>query len=237
MNDKYFRVALLISVIVHLGLIIPLRQFNSSEKSFKNKIKRLELTYSQLREKPFLGNKLPGEAREEEITPKTEPVKAEKLRGLPTCISKRHSIRPIVKPIFKPETEKEIKKHPVKKETPVQKETTDKNEKIAEFKDLDAQEIPFFLDYYQTIREKIHRQTIYPDLARRNLTEGTTSLSFILADNGELKKVGIKKSSGNNLLDRTAVWFIKRASPFSPFPEALKQRQLKLSVQISYKLN
>ena len=228
LHDKYLRVALLISVIVHLGLIIPLRQFNSSEKSFKNKIKRLELIYSQLRKKSFLETKLPGE---EKITPKTEPVKTEKLRGLPTCISKRHSLRPIVKPIFEPEAEKEIEKHPVKKET------TDKNEKIAEFKDLDAQEIPFFLDYYQTIREKIHQQTIYPDLARRNLTEGTTSLSFIVADNGELKKVRIKKSSGNKLLDRTAVWFIKRASPFSPFPEGLKQRQLKLSLQISYKLN
>ncbi len=229
-DDKYFGMALLLSVIVHLGMIGLSGQFNSPQKYLENKIKQLEVIYSQLPKRTLLENKLP---EKEKITPKTSPVKTEKLRGLPTCISKRHNLRPIIKPVSKPEIkeEKNIKKFFV------QEETTDKDEKIAAFKDLDSKEIPFFLNYYQTIREKIRRQTVYPDLARKNLAEGTTSLSFILSRNGELKKIGIKKSSGSKLLDRTAVWFIKRASPFSPFPKGLKQPQLQLSVQISYKLD
>ncbi len=268
-NDKYFRMALLLSVIAHLGIIALSKQFNPSQKSLENKIKRLEVIYSQLPipKRTLLENKLP---EKEKIALKTSPVKIEKLRGLPTRISKRHNLAPITKPVSKPEIKeklrglptciskrhnlapitkpvskpeiKPISKPEIKEEKNIKKflvreETTDKDKHIAKFKDLDVKEIPFFLNYYQRIREKIRQQTIYPDLARKNLTEGTTYLSFILSRNGELKKIDIKESSGNKLLDRTAVWFIKRASPFRPFPEGLKQPRLQLSVQISYKLD
>lgn len=229
-DDKYFKMALMLSVIAHLGMIGLSKQLNPSQKSLENKIKQLEVIYSQLPKRTLLENRLP---EKQKITPKTSPVKTEKLRGLPTSISKRHNLASTIKPLSKPgiKEEKNIKKFLV------QDEVTDKDEKIAEFKDLDSKEIPFFLNYYQTIREKIRRQTIYPDIARKNLAEGTTCLSFVLSRNGELKEIGIKNSSGDKLLDRTAVWFIKRASPFSPFPKGLKQPQLQLSVQISYKLD
>lgn len=108
-DDRYFRMALLLSVITHLGMIALSKQFNPPQKSLENKIKRLEVIYSQLPKRTILKNNLP---EKEKIAPKTSPVKTEKLRGLPTCISKRHNLTPIIKPASKPEIkeEKNIKK-------------------------------------------------------------------------------------------------------------------------------
>lgn len=93
-----------------------------------------------------------------------------------------------------------------------------------------------YLNYYESIREKIRRFVInnYPHY----IACGEVYLYFVLLSNGKLKELKIveEKSSQNKMLKKIAKRSVVQASPFPAFPEDLQQSQLSFNVIISFEL-
>lgn len=64
----------------------------------------------------------------------------------------------------------------------------------------------------------------YPDAAVRNRLSGTLIMDVVINSKGELVKYNLQRSSGQKVLDDAARRIISLASPFAPFPEALKKQ-------------
>jgi protein TonB len=90
--------------------------------------------------------------------------------------------------------------------------------------------------YLRRIQEKIARSLIYPEPARKKGVEGKTCIKFLLLPSGNVARIELIKSSGEEVLDDAAVETIKQASPFS-FYEDLKNRvPIWIRVPIAFKL-
>lgn len=63
----------------------------------------------------------------------------------------------------------------------------------------------------------------YPGDVRRRRLSGTLILSVELNADGQLQKITINRRSGHRAIDDAAVSIVKMASPFAPFPPALRQ--------------
>ena len=94
---------------------------------------------------------------------------------------------------------------------------------------------PAYLNYYQTIREKIKRAA-YQNYTR--LVNGEVYLSFIILSNGQLKDARIieEKSTPHTYLKEIAKKSIYDASPFLNFPKDLKYSVLSFNVIISFEV-
>ena len=136
-----------------------------------------------------------------------------------------------------------IKNFKVKeKENPKEKVSTakvitsrDETAIIPSYEILEAsEEKSLYLDYYQSIREKI--RGVANDSYHSHSREGEIYLSFVLESNGNLKNIRLfeHKSSSDDTLRTIALNSVKEASPFSAFPKGLNQKQLSFNVIISF---
>jgi protein TonB len=55
---------------------------------------------------------------------------------------------------------------------------------------------------------------VYPEAARRGKKQGTVELRFRLAADGTVETVEVVRSSGDDLLDDSAVRAVRRAAPY-----------------------
>ncbi|MCM8770979.1 MAG: TonB family protein, partial [Candidatus Omnitrophica bacterium] len=92
---------------------------------------------------------------------------------------------------------------------------------------------PNYLNYYQTIRERIKRAA-YQIYSRRD--KGEVYVSFAIFSDGRLQGVRIieDKSSPNPYLREISIKSIQNASPFPPFPRELNYPQLSFNIIISF---
>jgi protein TonB len=51
---------------------------------------------------------------------------------------------------------------------------------------------------------------------------GSPTLEVTITASGQLHDVVVRRSSGSNALDQVALGILRRASPFDPFPEAIR---------------
>lgn len=236
LTDKYFRIALLISVFTHGAVLSPLPGFRFDRPS-RSELRQVEIIYYQIKENPKPLQKITeavGQLKPtREVGNEAKAAVEAPEEGNGAFANKEESTQKLEEP--KADAKVEVKE--VKPERLEVAKVKVLDENIPEPKDLSREEKPIFLDYFQAIREKIRRSTSYPPGARRNLIEGSTYLSFVLSNKGKLKEVTVKKSSGNRLLDQSTIQSIRDACPFPPFPKALKTPHLRLSVQISYQLD
>jgi periplasmic protein TonB len=72
----------------------------------------------------------------------------------------------------------------------------------------------YLSENYAYIRDKILKNIIYPDLARRKDWEGKVILSFIITAEGSVRDFRIVQSSGYKMLDKSAVETVRDAAPF-----------------------
>jgi len=56
-------------------------------------------------------------------------------------------------------------------------------------------------------------------------------LSIGIARSGELRSVRIEKKSGNSLFDESAIKAVKKAAPFAPIREEIKEDFLEIGVR------
>ena len=91
-------------------------------------------------------------------------------------------------------------------------------------------------NYIGSILRKIHNNKNYPPQAKRMKQEGTSTVSFILKNNGSLEKTLISKTSGHKLLDSSAINTITKSAPYPPFPKNITAKQLELNIDIEFVL-
>jgi TonB family protein len=100
----------------------------------------------------------------------------------------------------------------------------------------DAELKKLWAGYTNAVRKMIAEAKVYPPSARDKGQEGKIGLSFKLGKHGELLKLLIENSSGNNVLDDAARNAVKSAGPFPPIPEKLNQQYVLLELPISFVL-
>jgi len=90
--------------------------------------------------------------------------------------------------------------------------------------------------YQQLIKEKIEENKRYPLLARNKGIEGEVWIKFEILKDGKVKNINVVKSSHHQILDKAARESIKKANPFPPFPEGLKESSLIINICLRFEL-
>lgn len=80
-----------------------------------------------------------------------------------------------------------------------------------------------YMHYFEERVEQIGNIN-YPREARSQGIFGQVQLVVVLLADGRIKRVEVSKGSGSRLLDQAAVRSVQLASPFNPFPKALRNR-------------
>lgn len=82
-----------------------------------------------------------------------------------------------------------------------------------------------YANYLDGWRRKVERigNLNYPDEARRRKLYGNLVLEVSIRQDGRIKEIVIRKSSGHKLLDDAAKNIVKLSAPFSPFPAEIRE--------------
>jgi len=217
-EGKSFRFALLISIIIH-GIVF----LNPSALKFlsaKLQEKNIEINYLKLQ--PIRSSKLEENQKKEIDLKHTHSDKIKKLP--PPPFVKRDEI-------FKENIRTSLSRPILPKPDIIS------IKKIIQLKPVDMEKInnPIYINYYQTIREKI-RRCAYQNYSRSDT--GQVYLTFIVISDGNLGEVRIneEKTEANFYLKQVALKSIKDASPFPVFPKELDYPQLTFNVIISFEV-
>ncbi len=90
--------------------------------------------------------------------------------------------------------------------------------------------------FIQIIRERIEKVKNYPKIAQQNNWAGEVYLKFLITSNGEVIKIVLIKSSGFNVLDKSAITTVEKASPFLPFPGSGTNNEIMVGLPIIFRL-
>ena len=93
---------------------------------------------------------------------------------------------------------------------------------------LDTPE-PKYQDYFNKIRQKIQANWVYPYEAGSRGIEGDLNIEFVIAKDGHLQYIQLRRSSKVALLDNAALNAVKLAQPFPPVPDALAKQALAIN--------
>ncbi|WP_283745417.1 energy transducer TonB [Sideroxydans sp. CL21] len=77
-----------------------------------------------------------------------------------------------------------------------------------------------YAQYVEDWRAKVERigNLNYPEIARTQKIYGSLTLTVSIRSNGSVEDIEINRSSGQRILDASAVRIVKLSAPFSPFP-------------------
>ncbi|HET8578203.1 MAG TPA: TonB family protein, partial [Methylomirabilota bacterium] len=100
---------------------------------------------------------------------------------------------------------------------------------------LDTPE-PKYQDYFNKIREKIKANWIYPYEAGSRGVEGDLNIEFVIAKDGHLQFIELRRSSQVGVLDAAALNAVKLAQPFPPVPDALAKQALAINGLFVYRI-
>ena len=223
--DKIFINALILSVIFHISLLTGLPHFRNFARLQPEE--PVEVTYYSVRKVP-IDSKLIAKAE----TKKHPPNPAESKR-LP--VSADTAQQQLAKPALKQALHEEVNLDvsDTKDSFLAESISADNNVLIShESKDFSSE--PVYLNYYNAIRSRIYKRA-NADKPYYYM-EGTVKLIFTLAGNGALLNVSVIEgsSTSNPVLKNHALTSIRRAAPFPPFHESMKERYLTLRLTISF---
>jgi protein TonB len=91
--------------------------------------------------------------------------------------------------------------------------------------------------YGTLLAQEIARHKQYPMLAKKIRQQGSVILQVKITHLGKLITAQVQQSSGHELLDNQAMEMVRKATPFSPPPNALGDEDLTLLVPVSFRLN
>jgi len=91
--------------------------------------------------------------------------------------------------------------------------------------------------YLTEVFKKIDSRKEYPRMAVRLGQEGKVDVEFSITSDGKAEEIHIRKGSGFRLLDESAMEAIRKASPFPPIPESLKQQKISVSITLLFTLS
>lgn len=211
LENRAFRVALVVSVTAHTAFLIPwanldsLRNTRSPSKEAQIEVNYLEI---KIRPKPRI--------QEEKVARVSTEGKATE------DISKRkEKVQP------KPKYEKPVlivAKEVIEFESPTER---------IQFETV--QQKNAYMGYYNMIREKIKKTLL--KMYKSRFDEGEIYLMFALNSTGILGQIEIldRRSTDSRRLKDIAVKALKESSPFPPFPEELDNPQINFNVVISFR--
>lgn len=93
------------------------------------------------------------------------------------------------------------------------------------------------LRYQDSIKQKIQENKKYPRWALRAKHQGIVRIVFDVLPSGMVKDLNLVHSSGFKELDSEALEAVKRASPFTAFPELLRKNEIQVEVDIVFTIH
>ncbi len=226
MNNKLFYFSLLLSALIHAGVVFSLNARKS--KPPPKQAKRLEVTYQKIQTVKAKRQDLPAKnlkfIKEPEL-PKNVKVLTKKTDSLPIAGGALKSISKKPQPIK------------LGRKIPPKIKTLDLNRKIS-MTMVKSEKItnPQYLSYNQSMRQKI-RQRAYNYIDHPDFQIGEVYLTFLLTSNGRVKDVRVleEKTHSNEYLRKVAVRSVKESSPFPPFPKGFDYPEFTFNLLISFK--
>lgn len=239
-SKKYSFIAILGSIFLHLGFAYAFLSVSIKASTQAHQTQIIQM--SILKEKPKEEKKEPIVQKEIKKIP-PPPKKPQKIKKKPKKIKKKIVKKIIKKKVIKKTVMKPIQKmvrqeqqEPVlqpktiqlKKESAPQIQTTHKAQ----------QDIKISADvlsaYLSEVRRQIQNNLQYPYRAKRLGLEGSTIVSFLINQNGDIDKKSLRilQSSGNRILDKSAIESILEAAPFGKTP----RKSLRINIPVIFKL-
>ncbi len=99
--------------------------------------------------------------------------------------------------------------------------------------DINTREDRFF-SYLLHLKRKIQAVWVYPSVAAKSGIGGSLTVEFSIARTGELLGVSLLDSSGQTILDESAMKAIKSAAPYNPFPDRMRAKRLRIKANFIY---
>ncbi|MBI3067717.1 MAG: energy transducer TonB, partial [Betaproteobacteria bacterium] len=93
-----------------------------------------------------------------------------------------------------------------------------------------------FLAYRRLLAKAITAHQSYPRLARLRGWQGTVHVELHIAAGDTLRDVLVTRSSGFDILDRSALDMVRQARPLPAAPEPLRSREFSVTVPIAFRL-
>ena len=224
-SDKIFLNTLIISAIIHGVILFQPSSLNLF--SHNKPVQNLEVSY--LKTEP------PKE--EKKLTQRDMAVKNEPFLKLSAKITaKKINPPPFIEreSIFKQNKEATLPKPSFTKSSFAKPDIIAIKKKIV-LPPLDVGRIsnPYYINYYQVVREKI-RRAAYHNYSYAEV--GEVYLFFVVSSDGSLEGAQLieEKSSSSPYLKKIALRSIQEASPFPRFPKELGFSQLSFNVVISF---
>jgi len=94
-----------------------------------------------------------------------------------------------------------------------------------------------FDKYLNTLQVLIASTKQYPESARKSGMEGKAVVQFTVMKNGKVKNIRLVSKTNHPYLDEEAVNAVKRAAPFSNFPDEISKSFLEIVLPFRFKLN
>ena len=97
---------------------------------------------------------------------------------------------------------------------------------------------PRVLDgYLGTLQALIASAKKYPESARKSGQEGKVTVQFTVMQNGNVKNIQLVSKTNYRVLNEEAIEAVKRAAPFSGFPDEIDKPFLDIILPFRFKLN
>lgn len=214
--DKSLKTALLISAVFHTLTLCSLSYFRSAgseELSPDIKVMYVPREEDSRQTRLIKENTPPPQKKPAEETAKTNTAVSPKIEA---SLSQE-------KQTVIPQPAQPVKQSPPKGEA-----------RIEIPPELPKEDKQLYLDYYQSIREKIRRYVLKN--CHYYIECGEVCLFFILSSEGSLQEINVleQRSSQNVILRGIAKRSLLQAAPFLPFPQGLDQPRLSFNVTISF---
>jgi len=95
---------------------------------------------------------------------------------------------------------------------------------------------PNYREYMQRVRQRIYAKWSYPHEAQSRELNGKLAIEFHVGKDGQLLSLELIASSGEAILDASALNAIKMAEYYPPLPEAMRRDVLPIVAIFTYRI-
>jgi len=88
--------------------------------------------------------------------------------------------------------------------------------------------------WMRAVTDRVRQFFYYPDAARAARTSGVVTLHFSVRRNGQLDRLEIRKSSGDDGLDKAAADIMRKAQPLPPIPDRMHVDRVDGEIPINF---
>ena len=95
---------------------------------------------------------------------------------------------------------------------------------------------PNYREYMQRVRQRIYARWDYPREAQNRELAGRLVIEFHIGKDGQLLSLELVSSSGEPVLDSSALTAVKMAERYPPLPDAMQRDVLPVVAIFSYRI-